>query len=435
MNKSTYKKRTRDASSEFCFLQEKRIKMNRTIEAHEDDKEFLNFISENNERQVQLLSSIPLEIWITHIIPLLTFKQRKSLKIVSRLFLYIVSQYWYSPNTDKKLCLLLRDEQYGQVFIDFILSRPDWPTKFYCITPTYSLRPAYLKKLLELPNIGIIKSIPSSEHFFASQYDRFPFMQYSEFKNVNKICFYNQYQYPLSDSFIYTLPSSLTFLRISHNQDITGVTFPSLPTNLKILILSGCRNLTDYGIQTLSQPLIELDITFCVNLTSKSIENLASTLKTLRLPAHMGLEKEDINKLPKGITHLDLSGVKLSDDSIECLPQSLTHLNISSSHNLTDACIEFLPRTLTHLNIFQAKFSGATFKFLPPKLCTFIFESCEQVLLDFLPDLPKTIKSLYMSNSNYTLDDIMENLHLPELSLLYFNSITHLITKKKIKET
>lgn len=117
--------------------------------------------------------------------------------------------------------------------------------------------------------------------------------------------------------------------------------------------------------------------------------------------SHCGLMDEDLKKLPKNLTSLNLSwSHRISDEGLKYLSKQLLSLCLDNCYLITDAGLENLSRELKFLSLYNCrKITSEGIRRLPPRLVFLNLENTE-ITDEAVESFPSTLTSL---NLNFTL--------------------------------
>lgn len=151
------------------------------------------------------------------------------------------------------------------------------------------------------------------------------------------------------------LPRTLTHLDIEFSTNLDAKCLALLPSKLAFLNIGMCKNITGYELALLPSTLTWLDIWCATALGNLKLSNLPTNLATLKIGNFDApLKKEDLEMLPRSLTHLNLESYSsIQDGDIEALPKRLITLILRNATKLTPACFQTLPKTLTKLDVAQ----------------------------------------------------------------------------------
>jgi Leucine-rich repeat (LRR) protein len=193
----------------------------------------------------------------------------------------------------------------------------------------------------------------------------------------------------ISDKGLECLPSGLIHLNLAYC-NVSGEFFSHIPVGVKELILRGC-SISGSSLARLPSSLHYLDIAHNSQLTG--CEQLPRGLQGLDLAKCAAITHHDISNLPPNLQHLNLNETRVHG-MLKLLPRGLRYLSAVDS-GLDDSDLEDLPKLL-HLRIGRNDITDGGLC-LVPKTCLLLdLERCEHISDSGLAFLPRSLQALHM---------------------------------------
>jgi hypothetical protein len=127
-------------------------------------------------------------------------------------------------------------------------------------------------------------------------------------------------------------------------------------------------------------------------ITGDALEHLPASVENLELRGCDEIKDSDLDKLPRTLQSLILSGGAFTDAGLQYLPHNLQSLTLSGGM-FTNAGLQHLRHNLHGLSLFGDEFTDAGLQYLPPNLHTLLLDG-EEFTDVGLQRLPQDLQEL-----------------------------------------